>query len=58
VVSTFPFFIIAGFIEGFITRYNNMPVWLALLIIGGSFALIIFYYIIYPIQLHRAHAAR
>jgi uncharacterized membrane protein SpoIIM required for sporulation len=58
VVSTFPFFIIAGFIEGFITRYNTMPVWLALLIIGGSFALIIFYYIIYPIQLHRAHAAR
>ena len=58
VVSTFPFFIIAGFIEGFITRYNNMPVWLALVIIGGSFALIIFYYIIYPIQLHRAHAAR
>ncbi|NQX78057.1 stage II sporulation protein M [Gilvibacter sp.] len=58
VVSTFPFFIIAGFIEGFITRYNEMPVWLALVIIGGSFALIIFYYIIYPIQLHRAHAAR
>ena len=58
VVSTFPFFIIAGFIEGFITRYNTMPVWLALLIIGGSFALIIFYYIIDPIQLHRAHAAR
>lgn len=58
VVSTFPFFIIAGFIEGFITRYNNMPVWLALVIIGGSFALIIFYYIIYPIQLHRSHAAR
>ncbi|ARV11010.1 hypothetical protein BTO09_01040 [Gilvibacter sp. SZ-19] len=58
VVSTFPFFIIAGFIEGFITRYNTMPVWLASLIIGGSFALIIFYYIIYPIQLHRAHAAR
>ncbi|MDC7998981.1 stage II sporulation protein M [Gilvibacter sediminis] len=58
VVSTFPFFIIAGFIEGFITRYNDMPIWMALLIIGGSFALIIFYYIIYPIQLHRAHAAR
>ncbi|MEO0901868.1 MAG: stage II sporulation protein M, partial [Bacteroidota bacterium] len=38
VVSTIPFFIIAGFIEGFITRYANMPDWLAILIIGGSLA--------------------
>lgn len=57
VVSTFPFFLIAGFIEGFITRYNEMPVWLALTIIMASFALIIFYYVIYPVKLHKAHAA-
>jgi len=56
VVSTIPFFIIAGFIEGFITRYSNMPNWLAFLIIGGSLALIVYYYIIYPIQLNRRHA--
>ncbi len=53
VVSTIPFFIIAGFIEGFITRYSNMPVWLAGFIIFGSLALIVFYYIIYPIILHK-----
>ncbi|MEM9076669.1 MAG: stage II sporulation protein M [Bacteroidota bacterium] len=52
VVSTIPFFIIAGFIEGFITRYADMPDWLAFLIIGGSLALIVFYYIIYPITLN------
>ena len=55
VVSTIPFFIIAGFIEGFITRYADMPDWLAFLIIGGSLALIIFYYIIYPITLKKIH---
>lgn len=56
VVSTLPFFIIAGFIEGFITRYSNMPTWLAFLIIGSSLALIIFYYIMYPIILNKKHA--
>jgi len=56
VISTIPFFIIAGFIEGFITRYSNMPVWLAMTIIFSSLALIIFYYIIYPIQLNRKYA--
>ncbi|MDC6367058.1 MULTISPECIES: stage II sporulation protein M [Flavobacteriaceae] len=56
VVSTIPFFIIAGFIEGFITRYANMPDWLAFSIIGGSLFLIVFYYIIYPIQLNRSYA--
>ncbi|TKD57490.1 stage II sporulation protein M [Flavobacterium sp. ASW18X] len=53
VVSTIPFFIIAGFIEGFITRYTNMPNWLAFLIIGSSAVLIIFYYILYPIYLKK-----
>ncbi|MRI00341.1 stage II sporulation protein M [Kriegella sp. EG-1] len=56
VVSTIPFFIIAGFIEGFITRYSNMPNWLAFLIIGVSLALIVYYYIIYPILLNKQHA--
>lgn len=56
VVSTIPFFIIAGFIEGFITRYSNMPNWLAYLIIGGSLFLIIYYYILYPIILNHRNA--
>lgn len=52
-LSTVPFFIIAGFLEGFVTRQTEMPDWLALLIILGSLALIIFYYIIYPYQLNK-----
>ena len=50
-LSTIPFFIIAGFLEGFVTRHTEMPDWLAVIIIVISLALIIFYYVIYPIQL-------
>ena len=48
VISTIPFFIIAGFLEGFVTRHTEMPDWLAILIIGLSLSLILFYYVIYP----------
>jgi len=58
VLSTVPFFIIAGFIEGFITRYSGMPDFLAFLIIGGSLFLIIYYYIFYPIKLSKQHAVK
>ncbi len=50
-VSTIPFFIVAGFLEGFVTRHTEMPDWLAIIIILISLAIIIFYYVIYPIQL-------
>lgn len=53
IISTIPFFIIAGFLEGFVTRQTHMPDWLAILIIGGSLYLILFYYIIYPIKLNK-----
>jgi uncharacterized membrane protein SpoIIM required for sporulation len=52
-MSTIPFFIIAGFLEGFVTRHTEMPDWLAILIIAGSLALILFYYVIYPIRLNK-----
>ncbi len=52
-VSTVPFFIVAGFLEGFVTRHTEMPDWLAILIILGSLSLIIYYYLIYPYQLHK-----
>lgn len=48
IISTLPFFIIAGFLEGFVTRHTEMPNWLAIIIILLSLSLIIFYYIIYP----------
>ena len=52
-MSTIPFFIIAGFLEGFVTRHTEMPDWLAIFIIGLSLFVIIFYYVIYPRQLHK-----
>jgi len=56
-LSTVPFFIIAGFLEGFVTRHTEMPDWLAIVIITGSLALIIFYYVMYPYQLHKNQKA-
>lgn len=53
-ISTIPFFIIAGFLEGFVTRHTEMPDWLAILIITASLSLILFYYIIYPIALNKS----
>lgn len=47
-LSTLPFFIVAGFLEGFVTRHTEMPDTLALSIIGGSLWLIVYYYILYP----------
>ena len=48
-ISTFPFTIAAGFLEGFVTRYSNtMPNWLSVGIILTTLSLISFYYLIYP----------
>ncbi len=52
-LSTVPFFIIAGFLEGFVTRHTEMPDWLAILIIGSSLFLIIYYYVLYPLKLKK-----
>ncbi|MDJ0646602.1 MAG: stage II sporulation protein M [Flavobacteriaceae bacterium] len=52
-LSTIPFFIVAGFLEGFVTRHTEMPDWLAIFIISGSLALIVFYYVIHPIRLNQ-----
>ena len=52
-LSTVPMFIIAGFIEGFITRLYHVNIVLSLSVIILSLILIIWYYIIYPIQKNR-----
>jgi uncharacterized membrane protein SpoIIM required for sporulation len=53
-----PIFIVAGFLEGFVTRHTEMPVLLSLSIIGTSAAFIIWYFIVYPRQLARlAHSS-
>ena len=53
-ISIVPFFVTAGFIEGFVTRHSDtMPLWLDLLIIGGTLSIISFYYLIYPFIIHK-----
>ncbi|MBO6524997.1 MAG: stage II sporulation protein M [Balneolaceae bacterium] len=51
-ISLIPVFIAAGFLESFVTRYTEMPVFLSLFIIIGSFAFIIGYYIIMPVKIY------
>jgi hypothetical protein len=51
-VGLVPIFITAGFLESFVTRHTEMPIWLSLTIILGSLAFIIWYFIIYPIRLN------
>ncbi len=53
VISTVPFFIVAGFLEGFVTRHTEMPDVLAITIIALSLGLILFYYVIYPRILYK-----
>ena len=48
VVGTVPIFILAGFIEGFLTRHTELPDLLRLSIILLSLAFILFYYIYLP----------
>jgi len=60
-LSTFPFTIAAGFLEGYVTRYSNvMPNWLSVSIILITLSLISFYYLVYPFmvnaKVHNSHA--
>lgn len=52
-IGLVPIFITAGFLEGFVTRYTEMPTFLKLFIILTSAFFILFYFVIYPWQLHR-----
>jgi len=53
-ISTFPFTIFAGFLEGYVTRYSNiMPNWLSVGIIIFTLSIISYYYLIYPYILTR-----
>ncbi|AZA79105.1 stage II sporulation protein M [Chryseobacterium sp. G0186] len=53
-LSTIPFTICAGIIEGYVTRHAlKMPLVLNLVIILGSLAIIGFYYFVYPSLVHK-----
>lgn len=49
VISTIPFTISAALIEGYLTQYaNEMPIVIAGIIVLGTLAFIVWYYLIYP----------
>ncbi|MGA6119616.1 stage II sporulation protein M [Sphingobacterium anhuiense] len=49
--STIPFFILAGTLEGFVTRYYHISMTMCLLIIIITLVMILYYYILRPFQL-------
>ncbi|GGB86425.1 membrane protein [Flavobacterium suaedae] len=54
VLSTMPFTIAAGILEGFVTRYSpDMPRFLNIFIILFTLALISYYYLIYPFRVNK-----
>lgn len=52
-IGLVPIFIVAGFLEGFVTRHTEMPMALSLSIIGLSASFIFWYFILYPRHLSR-----
>ena len=55
VVGLVPIFVVAAFIEGFITRYYKMPIWMSLSILAICGVFIVWYFIIYPRKLKRLY---
>jgi uncharacterized membrane protein SpoIIM required for sporulation len=57
VAGLIPFFMCAGFLESFITRYTEMSLWLSLIIIVGSLAFLVWYFILLPLKLKNSNYA-
>ncbi|MGB1039519.1 MAG: stage II sporulation protein M [Flavobacteriales bacterium] len=55
-LGTVPIFIVAGFLEGYVTRHTEMPAALKWFIILSSLAFILFYFVYYPIRVGRKEA--
>ncbi len=55
-LSLIPFLIFAGYLESYVTRnYQELATWSKVAIIGFSFGIILFYYVIYPIIVARKY---
>lgn len=48
-----PILLLAAFFEGYITRHTGMPIWLSISILASSFIFMVWYVILYPMQLHK-----
>ena len=53
VIGLIPFFAIAAFFEGFVTRHSEMPKWLSGFLLLTSVSFILWYFVIYPIRLQK-----
>jgi uncharacterized membrane protein SpoIIM required for sporulation len=58
VIGTIPLFIVAGFIESFVTRHTEYPIGVRLSIILLSLAFIVYYYIYLPIKKYHGLSAK
>jgi uncharacterized membrane protein SpoIIM required for sporulation len=53
IIGTIPIFIVAGFLESFVTRHTEFPNFIRAAIILLSLSFVIYYYIIYPRKIIR-----
>lgn len=53
-IGLVPVFALAALLEGVVTRQTEMPLWASLLVIGGSAAFLVYYFIVLPAQRGRA----
>ena len=56
-IGLIPVFIMAAFLEGFITRYSTMPRLISASILLASISFITWYFVIYPIRVSKQLAA-
>lgn len=61
-VSLVPFFLLAAFLESYVTHLmsqtfdntrSGLPVWVSVLILAASLTLIVWYFVIWPVRLHK-----
>jgi len=52
-IGIVPIILLAAFFESFITRHTEMPIYLSISILAGSLIFMVWYVIIYPMQLHK-----
>ncbi len=55
-IGLVPVFIVAAFLEGYVTRYSAMPQWLSITILALSFNFILWYFVLYPIRLEKKNS--
>jgi uncharacterized membrane protein SpoIIM required for sporulation len=56
VVALIPIFIVAGFLESYVTRLTEMPAWIKVAIISVSAFFVLFYFVYYPKLISKQHA--